>query len=430
MNKFKFIFIFDEWALLVLAFSCFGLLFVAKPTTWLPTLVIVVGGLLAAFNAKFRSRFIALFRHEQCRWIVWPFVAWLGVALMVSIVHWGSLKFHVPGNELRFVLALSILCLTVHQKTKRAFYFGLMVGACAAVAWGIYESQVLGVWRAQGTTNNAIHFGNLTALIALLSFSAAIMDTTIGTKYRSALLLSALVAVFASMTSLTRSSVILVLCVIPLVWFPQKDFLRKFAIKLAAVLLVAMVCAIGLFAQVRERLRIHEFTAAFSHTEKIDYERFTSNRANMWHAAILVFKAHPLVGVGPKGFSEAFEALAVEGLVEKTDFHNQPHNDILYAASMGGVFKLLAYLALIFGPFIFFYKNYQAKVDLVSKISSILGMQVVAAFFLTGLTNSNFDLQIYSTMYAVLVCLLARLSMFEINAAESSILPSPAAPSC
>ena len=80
--------------------------------------------------------------------------------------------------------------------------------------------------------------------------------------------------------------------------------------------------------------------------------------------------------------------------------------------------------------FIFFYKNYQAKVDLVSKISSILGMQVVAAFFLTGLTNSNFDLQIYSTMYAVLVCLLARLSMFEINAAESSILPSPAAPSC
>jgi len=117
---------------------------------------------------------------------------------------------------------------------------------------------------------------------------------------------------------------------------------------------------------------------------------------------------------GPAGFSqafEAFEALAAEGKVQKTVFHNQPHNDILYAASMGGVGKLLACLALIFLPFLFFYKSYQAKVDIVFKIPSILGMQVVCGFFLTGWTNSNFDLQIYSTTYAVLVCVLAKLSM-------------------
>lgn len=410
--------IFDDWALSVLAFSCFGLLFVIGPATWMPTLVILVGGILAAFNAECRHRFVSLFRHGQLKWIAWPFVAWLTVALMVSIAHSGSSKFHMPGNELRFLLALSILCLTVREKTKHVFYFGLMVGACAAAAWGIYELQVLGAGRAKGTTNNPIHFGNLTALIALLSFSATVIDTAISTRYRAALLLSALVAAIASMTSLTRSSAILVLCVMPLVWLPQKDFLRKFAIKSAGVLLVAVICAIGFSAQVRERLRIYDITTAFNNPEKIDYERLTSDRANMWQAATLIFKANPLVGVGPKGFSEAFEALAEEGIVQKTKFHNQPHNDILYSASMGGVFKLLAYFALIFGPFIFFYKSYQVKVDLVSKIPSILGMQVVATFFLTGLTNSNFDLQIYSTMYAVLVCLLARLSMFEINAAE------------
>jgi O-antigen ligase len=227
------------------------------------------------------------------------------------------------------------------------------------------------------------------------------------------LLLSAAVAVFASITSLTRSSAILVLCAVPLIWLPQKDPLRKFAIKTVGVLLVVAVCAIGFSAQVRERLRIHEFTAAFYNPEKIDYERLTSDRANMWHAATLVFKAHPWVGVGPKGFSDAFEALAVEGAVQKTKIHNQPHNDILYSASMGGIFKLLAYLALIFAPFIFFYRSYQAKVELILKIPSILGMQVVATFFLTGLTNSNFDLQIYSTMYAVLVCVLARLCIAE-----------------
>jgi O-antigen ligase len=428
MGKFKNIF--DDWALFVLAFSCFGLLFVVRPATWMPTLVILVGGLLAAFNAEFRRRFFSLFRLGQLKWIALPFVAWLSVALMVSIAHSGASKFHVPSNELRFVLALSILCLTAREKTKHVFYCGLVVGACAAAAWGIYESHAFGFERALGTTNNPIHFGNLTALIALLSFSASLVDTTIGVKYRSVLLLSALVAVFASMMSLTRSSAILVLCMMPLVWLPQKDFFRKFAIKSAGVLLVAVICAIGFSAQVRERLRIHEFTAAFAQPEKIDYERLTSDRANMWHAAILIFKANPLVGVGPKGFSEAFEALAEEGVVQKTRFHNQPHNDILYSASMGGVFKLLAFFALIFGPFIFFYKSYQAKVDLVSKIPSIFGMQVIATFFLTGLTNSNFDLQIYSTMYAVLVCLLARLSMFEINAAELTTPLVQVNPSC
>lgn len=407
MNKLKNTF--DEWALFALAFGCFGLLFVAKPTTWMPTLVIVIGGGLVAFNSEFRSRFIALFGHAQFKWIAWPFVAWFCVSLMVSLVHLAWPTFHVPGNELRFVLALSILCLSVHKNSKYAFYIGLMVGACSGAAWGIYELQVLSVGRAQATTNNAIHFGNLTALIALLSFTAALVDTTIGTKFRGALLLLAAVAVFASMTSRTRSSAILMFCAIPLIWLPQKDFFRKFAIKTAGVMLVVMVCAIGFSAQVRERLRIHQITAAFNGPEEIDYERLTSNRANMWHAATLVFKAHPLAGVGPKGFSDAFEALAAEGAVQKTKIHNQPHNDILYAASMGGIFKLLAYLALIFSPFIFFYRSYQVKGELVSKTPSIFGMQVVAAFFLTGLTNSNFDLQIYSTIYAVLVCVLARL---------------------
>jgi O-antigen ligase len=403
--------IFDEWALFALAFGCFGLLFITKPSTWMPTLVIVIGGGLAAFNFEYRNRFIALFGHAQLKWIAWPFAAWFFVSLMVSVVHMAWPTFHFPGNELRFVLSLSILCLLVHKNSKNVFYIGLMVGAFAAAAWGIYELQILGVGRAQGTTNNPIHFGNLTALVALLCFTAALLDTTISMRFRGVLLLFSAVAVFASLTSLTRSSAILVFCAIPLIWLPQKEPLRKFAIKTAGVLLVVVVCAIGFSAQVRERLRIHELTAAFNNPEKIDYERLTSDRANMWHAAILMFKAHPLVGVGPKGFSDAFEALDVEGAVQKTHIHNQPHNDILYSASIGGVFKLLAYLTLIIAPFIFFFRSCQTKVELVSKTPSILGMQVVAAFFLTGLTNSNFDLQIYSTTYAVLVCVLAKLSV-------------------
>ena len=97
-----------------------------------------------------------------------------------------------------------------------------------------------------------------------------------------------------------------------------------------------------------------------------------------------------------------------DGAVIETAMHNQPHNDILNAASLGGIFKLLSYLGLICGPFVFFFRRYKLGGDWGRKLFPLLGMQVVGAFLLTGLTNSNFDLQIYSTVYAVLVCVLAK----------------------
>lgn len=427
MNKIKNFL--SDWVFVVLAFGCFGTLFLISPATWLPTLIIIFGGAYAAIHSKFRGLFVGLFKDKGFAWIAWPFAIWLAVAVFVSIAHAGESKFHVPSNELRFIFALSILCFTVRARSKQAFYIGLMVGAVASLAWGVYELEFLHVGRAKGTTNNPIHFGNLTALISLLSFTAALLDIEIGSRYRVALLLSAILAALASMCSLTRSSAILILCVVPLVWFPHKDKFHKFTMKAAGVLLIMVVCAIGLSAQVRERMRIHEFTAAFASSEKVDYERLTSDRANMWHAAALLFKANLWVGVGPKGFSKAFENLANEGFVSKTRFHNQPHNDMLYSASMGGIFKLLAYLGLICGPFIYFYRVFRTQTSDGPRLMAIFGMQIVATYFLTGLTNSNFDLQIYSTTYAVLVCVLARLTSFEISEAEPSTPSTPTAPS-
>jgi O-antigen ligase len=84
---------------------------------------------------------------------------------------------------------------------------------------------------------------------------------------------------------------------------------------------------------------------------------------------------------------------------------------VFHAVSSGGVLKLCAYLGLLLAPWIFFYKHYKAaRSQYADCLMPILGMQVVAAYFLFGLTNSILDLQIYSTTYAMLVCLLAKLT--------------------
>lgn len=399
----------DRFAFQVIAFACFGTLFLFRPSTWLHTLTLVLGLGLFAFSAEFRSRLKALFRQPELMWIAWPFATWFVVALALSLVHATSSNFGFPENELRIALSLAILCYVVQQEAKQTFYLGLVLAACTALAWCFFERQVFGVMRNQATTNNPIHFGNLTALLALICLSISLIENKLSGNFRKLMLVASLLAAIASLASLSRSSAIIMLGAWPLFHSSKEDRFRKRVISLMAILSIALVVIICFSSQVRERLRINEFTAAFNNPEQIDYERLTGDRGNMWHAATLMFQAHPWIGVGSAGFSSNFQALMDDGAVKVTAMHNQPHNDILNAASLGGILKLLSYLGIICGPFVFFFRRYKSQVDWGRKLFPLLGMQVIGAFLLTGLTNSNFDLQIYSTVYAVLVCVLAKI---------------------
>lgn len=399
---------FDRFTFQVLAFGCFGTLFLFRPSTWLHTLTLVLGAGLVVFSTNFRSRFKALFRQPELIWIAWPFVIWFLVALVLSFAHATSSSFGFPENEVRIALALTILCYVVQKESKQIFYFGLVIASCSAVAWCIYDRQVLGIMRNQATTNNPIHFGNLTALLALICLSVSLISNQLSSNFRKLILLASVLALLASLASLSRSSAIIILCAWPLFILPRDDLFRKRVIGSMGALLIALVVMISFSSQVREILRINEFTAAFNNPEQIDYERLTGDRGNMWFAATLMFREHPWIGVGAGGFSSNFQFLMESGAVKVTAMHNQPHNDILNAASLGGSFKLLSYIGLICGPFIFFFRRYESEENWNRKLFPLLGMQTIGAYLLTGLTNSNFDLQIYSTTYAVLVCVLAK----------------------
>ena len=93
----------------------------------------------------------------------------------------------------------------------------------------------------------------------------------------------------------------------------------------------------------------------------------------------------------------------------------------MYAASSGGLIKLSAYIAMMLGSFLYFYKKYlRLRNDHLERIIPVMGMQVVAAYFLFGLTNSNFDLQIYSMTFATLVCLFAAICENAVTATAPS----------
>ena len=71
------------------------------------------------------------------------------------------------------------------------------------------------------------------------------------------------------------------------------------------------------------------------------------NRQDYWHAAIGMFKAHPLVGVGLERFGENYGLYAPQVQVVHGQGTNNAHNVFLQLAATGGLLVILPYLFLI-----------------------------------------------------------------------------------
>ncbi|BDU57306.1 hypothetical protein LMORI2_02880 [Limnohabitans sp. MORI2] len=399
----------------VLAFAIFGLMFAMRPVTWLPTLILLGCMFAVIANAGFRKKLGNLATHEEYRWIFIPFAAWFLGCLFVGVWHWAFSKNAFSENPFRIFLALGVLALSTSSRSKKAFVTGLLVASVCVVGDVAYGYFIHDDYfpRISGTTNHPIHFGNFSALLAVLLMSMAMLLPTQRGGLRVMFVIGFLLALTGAVASQSRSSFVVLVCLVPLFFVVKTDEFHHWLIRIGSALALVFLLLLVVSPNIQEKLRLREAVSDIQMTESGNYQGSLGSRLAMWQAAWSLFKANPIVGIGPHKFQSEFIRQMETGEVPRADAeHNQPHNDLLNAAATGGVLKLIAYLMLISGPFVFFYRQYKAKkLNLNERMFPIMGMQVVGAFFLTGLTNSNFDLQIYSTTYAVLVCVLAKLSM-------------------
>jgi O-antigen ligase len=417
------------------AFAIFGLLFVSRPTTWLPTLMVLIASVAALFFKNYRSRCLGLWSQGQYQWIAKAFLVWFLASLLLAWLQSAGGVFNFPDNELRMVLALTLLAMLAQPNSRSWFLLGLALAGFAAVYWALQSWPWTTVSRVQATTNNAIHFGNLSAVVALLSATVAFCAADLRWRSRTVFILAAIGGAVGAASSLSRSSFVVFLCLVPIGFVGIRNTLKLWLRRLIFSLLIAISVGVAVSPTARDRFRISEGQADIKQMAQDNYMSSLGARVAMWKTAWLIFEDHPLIGVGPGRFQAELIRRIDAGDIPSTGTYNQPHSDIMHSLSSGGLFKLFAYLGILFAPFIFFYKQFRdEKKNSDRWLMSVLGMQVVGAYFLTGLTNSNFDLQIYSTTYAVLVCVLAKLSSLddsaEINASAPSKPSTPAAPCC
>lgn len=413
------------YAFNVSAFAIFGLLFITRPTTWLPTLVVLLASLATLISKNYRSRCLSLCSRGQYQWIVKAFLAWFLVALLLAGVHSTSVWFDFPDNELRMVLALTLLAMMVQPNSRSWLLSGFALAGFAAVYWASQSWPWTLVSRAQATTNNAIHFGNLSSLVLLFSATVAFWAEDVRWRGRVVFILAAICGAVGAASSLSRSSFVVLLCLVPVGFVGAKTTFKHWVHKALLALLIAAAVGLTVSTSLRDKLRISEAVADVQQMEQGNYMTSLGARIAMWKTAWLIFEDHPLVGIGPGRFQAEITRRIDAGEIPSTGIYNQPHSDIMHALSSGGLLKFFAYLGIMLAPFVFFYKRFRdGKNNSDQRLMSVLGMQVVGAYFLTGLTNSNFDLQIYSTTYAVLVCVLAKLSSLDDSTAANATEPS------
>jgi O-antigen ligase len=409
--------LFKKQAFSILAFSMLGMMFAMRPMTLVPTTVILICAVAVLLSQQFRADLTVTVRQNELHWVVVPFAMWFMASLAIGWWHWGLSRHSFSENEFRIFIALATLALAVHARSRDAFVAGLW-GASVLAVLNVFYGWVVPVEyfpRIKGTTNHPVHFGNFTALIAVLLVTVAAFATFYKTRIRWLLMGGALLALAASVASYSRSAFLVFLCLAPVFVLTAVDYLHRWLVRLTYAFAFVFVVVVACTPSVQESLRIKAAVSDLEMMESSNYQGSMGSRLVMWQAAWSMFQSHPVVGVGPNKFREILIHKMETAEVPRADAeHNQPHNDLLNAAATGGLIKLAAYLMLLVGPFVFFRKKYQSlKGSEAHRIWPIMGMQVVAAFFITGLTNSNFDLQIYSTTYAVLVCVLAKLSIYS-----------------
>lgn len=398
----------------VTAFSILGLLFVTKPSTLVPSVVLLLFSLAVLRNRALRAQFANLFMSDEYAGIARAMLVWFGVQLLLGLLHSDTERFYFPDNALRMLMALVVLLMIATPQTKTWFICGMVVAGFAAMCWAIYQWPP-GPWlRAKATTNNPIYFGNLSAIVMMMAVTIALLVKGGGLWLRIFIGVAAFGGCLGAMASMSRSSFAVVLCVLPLVVLPQSVRIRRWLI--GGMLVLAMLVTMGLAKSptLQSKLRIHEVVVDVQLMAEGNHSSSLGARVSMWQAAWQMFKEKPLLGFGQRAFPAEFKQRVDDGRVPRTQMYGQPHSDVLHAMSSGGVLKLSAYLGLLIAPWLFFYRHYKtAKNQSADRLMPVLGMQLVAAYFLFGLMNSSLDLQIYSMTYAVLVCLLAKLTCID-----------------
>lgn len=318
-----------------------------------------------------------------------------------SVQHIGAILILAP---MWFVAAHSGLLRELAQRlTPSSIGCFALLGAASGAAVAATDVLVLGQDRGGGMVNNPIHHADITLVLGFV----ALVGVTSGSRRSLVFLLGPVLALVTIWFSGSRGPL---LAFAPMLALGGGVLAVLLLPRRHAALVIgtgALVVCLGSYGMVSSgaagRLAgVTEIGAVFTGTSA---DASATERLDMLHSATNAFWASPIHGHGIIDYTDVAESFQPAGKNYSSWGHL--HNDLADFAVIGGSLGLLSYALLLLAPLIAAWKAQGRWRPAII----YLGTVTPVGYFVMGLTNAMIGILAQTTLYAVVLSLIATLSL-------------------
>lgn len=362
------------------------------------------------------SRDALVCHWSEIRWVMLAFLLHFLYVLACTLVR-GAAMSSVEKPARMFFAASALAVVLATRAPRRALWWGVCAGALAGLPVVAWQRFALHIERPGGLIN-AITFGDLALLLALLGLAAAIdLRHDLGKGARLVLVagLGALAGLAASVLTGTRGGWLALLPAAVLLRHARAlDSGRTRALGAAALALLAaswFVPALGMqqrFVQGVDDVRsFYEGGSVWTNV---------GTRLELWKGAAMLIAEHPLFGMDFAACRARMAEYAQQGRLDPMVLTlPHLHNDALQKLATGGVVGFAIWAGLLVAPGMFFLRRLGGGVRSPQFAVALAGALVVFSYACFGLTEVIFWSVEGSLFYALMVFVLMG---FCLNAKE------------
>lgn len=320
-----------------------------------------------------------------------------------------DLRFHYLDYYTRFILVILVFfALRTIKVSLAPLMIGILFGAVGAGVLALYQKYYLNLHDIHGYAMQ-INFGNISILLGMMSLAGLFMVNSVAYKksFYIITILAFVMGIAGSLLSGTRGGWVAIPFFIGLfiIFFP---FSRAYKIIGSVSLILALILVYFSNDYVQSRVNsVYKNTHIYYNSSTIDSLNSAGRRLVEWKAGWLMFTEHPIFGIGSGEYKQALQEKIAAGEVKKIDLVGHAHNEALQIMVITGIIGLFAYLSLYAGVTYFFYSSLVRSHITRVKYLSFLGVMIVGAFFIFGLTNYSFVHNMMILFFAVMVAVLA-----------------------
>ncbi len=305
------------------------------------------------------------------------------------------------ASRFLFAVPLFLALRELPASSLRMLRPGVVVGAILAALMVLVAPHPYGEGRVTGGFLNPIYFGDFSVDLAVLVAFGIDWNRHEPDKMRLLGWLATGAAIYASARTGSRGGWLALLVVMP--WLAAgRQAARTRGRGLGALLLAGGFAC--LLPEVRARMaEVYGNLAAFAHGNA---DTSIGIRLQLWRYALHLYATHPLFGIGADGWRRALPRGVAEGWLTPRAAHvgrGEVHNEWLGWAVRDGIFGVGGLFAVYVVPFALFWRRLRCG---DGDRAARMGMALIGAQVVCGLSVETFDLTMTTAFYALVVAVL------------------------